>query len=206
MTDQEVNQVSKNKTAEVAPYMSTNKKDVTDTSDKISTVVSVIIILVVAIVIVASFFEEDYQSLMAGLNPEVNTGEKVITVKTPDNTIGSNTETFVANTSTAATTPSTSQPGLITVYNPYLRPYPQVYAPIPPQVPYGMPSKQAKAYTNMMLKRQKAMAEMMEMRNAAILRMEKNRVDRRQQMEQQRAQAQKAYADMLKRRQDASRI
>ncbi len=231
MTDQEVNQVSENKTAEVAPYMSTNKKNIKDTSDKTSTVVPVIIMLVVAIVIVASFFEEEYKSLMAGLNPEAYMGGEVITAEIPDSTIGNDAETLVANTSTeetkkpvevsatslattvnaqvtttAAPTASTSQPGLITVYNPYLRPYPQVYAPIPPQAPYGMPAKQAKAYTDTMQRRQKAVAEMIEMRNAAMLRMERNRVERQQQMEQHRAQAQKAHAEMLKRRQEANRI
>ncbi len=227
MTDQEVNQANENKTVEVAPYMSTNKKNINNTSDKTNTVVPVIIVLVVAIVIVASFFEEEYKSLMAGLNPEANTGEEVITTEAPDSTIGNGAQTPDTNTSTietkkpvevattslvttvsarattmAAVTPPTSQPGLITVYNPYLKPYPQVYAPIPPQAPYGMPPQQAKAYTEMMQRRQKAVAKMIQMRNAA----EKNRVEKMLQMEQQRAQAQKAYADMLKRRQEANRI
>ncbi len=228
MTDQDV---SKDKAAEVAPYLITNKKDKNDISSKTNRLVPVIIILVVAIVIVASFFEDEYKSLMAGFNPEANTGEEVITAETPDSTIGNNVETPVANTYTletkkpvelmttsldttvntqvtitAAATPTTSQPGLITVYNPYLRPYPQVYAPIPPQLPYAMPPKQAKAYTEMIQKRQKAVAEMIEMRNAAMLRMEKNRMERIQRIEQQRAQAQKTYVEMLKRRQEANRI
>jgi hypothetical protein len=133
--------------------------------------------------------------------PEVET-KATVEVATISPAIGEKTNISTADTPTQ----TTSQPGLITVYNPYLRPYPQVYAPIPPQAPYGMSERQAKAYTDMMQKRQKAVAEMVEMRNAAMQRREQNRLGRMQRMEQQRAQAQKAHAEMLKRRQEANQI
>ena len=220
MTDKE-----ENKTAEVAPYLSSKKEEENDTNSKTGTLVPAIIILVVAVVIVASFFEDEYKSLMAGSNPETNTAVVVDETIAGENIVGTieavdaipvseitteapavETKATIEVATAKAPTQTTSQPGLITVYNPYLRPYPQVYAPIPPQVPYGMPERQAKAYTDMMQRRQKAVAEMVEMRNAAMQRMEKNRLERMQRMEQRHAQAQKAHAEMLKRRQEANKI
>jgi hypothetical protein len=230
MTDQEVNKASEEKTAEVAPYLSAKKEDEKETS-KANTIIPAIIIFAVAVTVIASFFEDEYKSVIASFSTDTKTApasEEVISADTteitkeeiivagtaetsqkmaavPAATIQAETTPAVVENVAIAETPVTAsasasaqtenQPGLITMYNPYLKPYPQVYAPIPVKAPYGMPPQQAKAYTEMMKKRQVAVARMVEMRNAAM--------ERR---DQQRAQAQKAHAEMMKRRQTANRI
>ena len=222
--DQKNTNTSENtdKTPEVAPYMISKKEAEHEASSSAGIIIPIILSFVLAVIVVVSFFEDEYKAVIANLTTDTEIATAAVE-KTPSNMTNSAIEPLemeppmevaaaspaISNTTTASTQ-TTSQPGLITVYNPYLRPYPQVYAPIYQQpqpyrylTPYSMPSQQANSYNEMMQNRQKMIDEMHKMRNAAIQRMEKNRQELQQKMKQRRAETQKAHAEILKKAREA---
>jgi hypothetical protein len=217
---------NKDSTKDVAPYLS-KKDDHAEPEKKSNLLIPAILILVVAVVTVASFFENEYREIMAdlGIDSTLVTGSDtdvsndvavtstretetpVAAVKT-DTQVEKVTNTAVAVKPTTETTGSqkvatsnTHQPGLITVYNPYLRPYPQVYAPIPQQqfrAPYGMPSQQRQSHNERMAKHQQMLNDRHSKRLAVIKRMDQDRHDAYSKMQQRREEAQKIHAERMK--------
>ena len=233
MLNNKTNNKNTDKTAEVAPYMITKKEDVPENASKNSILIPVVLVLVLAVIIVSSFFKDEYKELVANLSAmtenfavsetSLSSDESDITVDTAIKqpagvTTGNATEVATISSpatvgSTTASTQTASQPGLITVYNPYLRPYPQVYAPIYQQAtpygypaPYGRPPQQAMSHEEMMQRRQNMIDGMIRERSAAIQRMEKDHRDWQLMMEQRHAEVQKARAEMQKKTQEVQAL